>query len=192
MYEMQILSVTYTHMYGLTVHPIRSHVVFQYSEMLLNVWSVPDKVSHKVYKMKILYEGVLLQIIYSWHVIYVFCTLLQVSVPVGKMNDLEIIFAVVILVTDVTAQTGPTHCSYSDGVYECNYYQMTSVTDRPLYFSDFSTQPQQIVLNADGFLPYFGKYSFLRIMKNIRYRKTIFWKKCLHILQTMYAKSMVA
>ena len=78
---------------------------------------------------------------------------------VGYFHLVSIILIYLSRVVDT--QTGPTHCSYSDGVYTCNYDKMTSTSYRPIPFSDFTTQPQQLILNVNGLLPYFGNTSIL-------------------------------
>lgn len=67
------------------------------------------------------------------------------------------------LVISSHAQSAPTSCTYDDGVFECDYSQMTSVSDRPIDFSQFSPVPQRIDLLVAGFLPYFGKLIFLPV-----------------------------
>ncbi|KAL4220899.1 Leucine-rich repeat transmembrane protein flrt1 [Mactra antiquata] len=57
------------------------------------------------------------------------------------------------------AQTGPTGCTYVDGIYDCDYSSLTSPSDRPLDYSQFSVEPQNIELTVSGFLPYFGDAS---------------------------------
>ncbi|XP_052820034.1 uncharacterized protein LOC128245853 [Mya arenaria] len=55
----------------------------------------------------------------------------------------------------ISAETGPTECTYSDDVYTCDYASMTS-SDRPIEYNDFTTVPQRLTLTLNGLLPYIG------------------------------------
>ncbi|XP_045161800.2 leucine-rich repeat transmembrane protein FLRT3-like [Mercenaria mercenaria] len=72
-----------------------------------------------------------------------------------KMFALYFVVSLV-LVTSTRAQTGPNFCTYSEGVFECNYASMVSTSDRPIDYYGFSEDPQQIEVTVNGFLPYFG------------------------------------
>ncbi|KAL4221077.1 Leucine-rich repeat transmembrane protein flrt1 [Mactra antiquata] len=67
----------------------------------------------------------------------------------------RLVLIITILVNDVTTQTGPSGCTWSDGVYTCDYSTMSS-SDRPMDFTQFSDTPQHLVVENSGFFPYFG------------------------------------
>ena len=71
--------------------------------------------------------------------------------------NIQIVLVSLLLVTYTRAQTGPNFCTYNDGVFECDYASMVSPSDRPIDYTGFSQDPQQIEVTVNGFLPYFGK-----------------------------------
>jgi len=71
-----------------------------------------------------------------------------------------IFVALVTLPQTTVGQSVPNFCTYiEDKVYTCDYASMVSASDRPIEFTDFGTEPQQLDVTVNGFLPFFGKWT---------------------------------
>lgn len=68
------------------------------------------------------------------------------------------VLVILLCVSSVATQTAHTQCSYEDeNLFVCDYSAMTTSSDRPIDYSNFSPEPQRLVVTMNGLVPYYGR-----------------------------------